>query len=171
MKKQQSQLPERKHPRMKYFDYSSNRSYFVTICADKRKQIFSFVVDGNIVLTPYGEIAKNELISLEIRYPFLKIENYVIMPNHIHLLMQFMHDENTHSAGASQPALHTPNLQSVISSFKSLSTRLINKRFNYGKVYQTSFYEHVVNDYQDWSNIWDYIENNPKTWQTDELYK
>ena len=164
-----TELPKRKHPRMKFFDYSSNNSYFVTICTQNRKNILSNIVNGSVVLTKLGEITKNELLALETRYPFLKIENYVIMPNHIHVLFLFQHKENKDSAGASQPALHIPNLKGVVSTFKSLSTRLINKLCDLGKVFQTSFYEHVITDQKDWSSTWDYIDNNPRIWETDEL--
>ena len=170
METQITEFPKRKHPRMKFFDYSSNGSYFVTICVQNRKQILSSVVDNNVVLTPYGEIAKNELLNIEKRYSFLKIESYVIMPNHIHVLFEFLHVENKDSAGAKQPALQNDHLlQDVVSCFKSKSTKIINKQYNYGKVFQTSFYEHVINNQDDWSNTWDYIENNPQTWESNEL--
>ena len=92
-------FPQRKHPRMKYFNYSSNNSYFVTICTENRKKILSEIVNGTMILTKFGDIAKNELLALETHYPFLKIENYVIMPNHIHVLFLFQHPENKNSAG------------------------------------------------------------------------
>ena len=162
----QPKLPKRKHPRMKFFDYSSNGNYFVTICTDKRKQILSSIIDDTVVLTTYGEIVRNELLNLEKRYSFLKIDKYVIMPNHIHVLLQFQHDENNDSAAAS----HRPTLSDLICELKSKTVIKINKQYTYGKVFQTSFYEHVINNNEDWSNIWDYIDNNPRTWQTDELY-
>lgn len=166
MENQITEFPKRKHPRMKFFDYSSNGNYFVTICSQNRKHIFSSIADGNVVLTPYGEIAKTELFALENRYPFIKIENYVIMPNHIHVLFEFLHEENKDSAAAS----HRPTLCDLICEYKSFTTRKINKRYNYGKVFQTSFYEHVINNTEDWSNTWDYIHNNPQTWENDELF-
>ena len=74
-------------------------------------------------------------------------------------------------AGCSAPALQNKHLlQDVISCFKSRSVKAINKKYMYGKVFQTSFYEHVIADQNDWSNTWDYIDNNPRTWKTDELY-
>ena len=181
------EFPNRKHPRMKHFDYSSNGNYFVTICTHNHKQILSYIVDDRVVLTNFGEIVKNELINLEDKYDFLKIENYVIMPNHVHVLFLFQHDENKESAGAEQPALqnrvsidakndksnilqNNHLLQDIVGRFKSISTKTINKKYQYGKVFQTSFYEHVITDERDWSNIWDYIDNNPRTWNTDELY-
>ena len=164
-------FPNRKHPRMKYFDYSSNGNYFVTICTHNRIKTLSTIVDDGVVLTKFGEIVKKELLNLENKYDFLKIENYVIMPNHIHVLFLFKHDENKESAGAEQPALHNNHLlQDVVARFKSISTKEINKEYHYGKIFQTSFYEHVITDEKDWSNTWDYIDNNPRTWNIDELY-
>ena len=86
---------------MKNFDYSSAGAYFITICTHNRKCLFSHIVGrglapAEIRYTAYGQIAKEQLFLLEKRYPFLKIDQYVIMPNHIHVILML-----SEAAGAS----------------------------------------------------------------------
>ncbi|MBR4256152.1 MAG: hypothetical protein IKQ18_03235, partial [Clostridia bacterium] len=90
-------LPKRKHPRLDYYDYSSAGLYFITICAHNKKCLFSRIVGrglapaGNdeirIEYKKYGKIVEKQLLLLENRYPTLRIYSYVIMPNHIHMII------------------------------------------------------------------------------------
>ena len=86
------ELPKRKNPRLKNFDYSENGYYFVTICTAEHKEILSSINVGRglapaeVILTPIGEIAEEQILSLKNRYPRVKIEKHVIMPNHIDYL-------------------------------------------------------------------------------------
>ncbi len=95
-------LPKRKHPRLKDFDYGADGVYFVTICTQGRQCLLSRIVGrgftpaenyehtGNVrsavELTPYGRIAEKQLFLLEDRFPGVIIDTYVIMPNHIHVI-------------------------------------------------------------------------------------
>ena len=90
-------LPKRKHPRLKQYDYSSAGLYFITICSHNRKCIFSRIVgrgrapaanaEVKIEYKTYGKIAEKQLLLLENRYPMCKLYAYIIMPNHIHLII------------------------------------------------------------------------------------
>ncbi|MBQ7226797.1 MAG: hypothetical protein IJX05_00170, partial [Clostridia bacterium] len=86
-------LPKRKPTRLKNFDYSTTGAYFITICTHNRIELLSKIIVGQGLapaenkLTRLGEIAEEQLLQLEKRYPFIRIENYVIMPNHIHIIM------------------------------------------------------------------------------------
>ena len=88
------ELPKRKHPRLDNYDYSSAGAYFITICTKDRKCVLSRIVGRGLApaetkteYTLFGEIAEKQLLSLEERYPHLVIEQYVIMPNHIHAIL------------------------------------------------------------------------------------
>lgn len=68
--------------------------YFVTICTEHRKTLLSTIVGGDdigtpkrIILKPYGRITEKYILSIEEAYKSVRIENYIIMPNHIHLLL------------------------------------------------------------------------------------
>lgn len=159
-------LPKRKSPRLKLFDYSQNGAYFVTICTKDRRCILSKInnsvgqglAPAEIRLSSLGEIAEEQLHLLEQRYPNVEIIKYAIMPNHIHILL-FIH--NT-AAGASP----CPTLSDIICSFKSLTTRLCKQ----GKIFQTSFHDHVVRGEKDYLEIWQYIDTNHLKWQEDCFY-
>lgn len=82
---------KRKTNRLAEYDYSQNGAYFITICTEGRASLLSIIIGDDdsltVELTEYGKIAEEELLNLQQRYCNLKIENYVIMPNHIHILL------------------------------------------------------------------------------------
>ena len=116
---------------------------------------------AEIEYTQYGEIAKEQLLLLENRFPNLKIDQYVIMPNHIHAIFVL-----TETAGASP----RPTVMDIVSAYKSLTARECKKVRPIEKLFQTSFYKHVIRGREDYSEIAEYIMNNPKQWELDTLY-
>ena len=106
-----NELPQRKHPRWKSYDYSRNGAYFITICTYGRAKILSDVVGrglapAEIRLSKIGEIVEKELFALEQRYDYVNIGPFVVMPNHIHVIFVF----NEGAAGASLFARHKASL-------------------------------------------------------------
>ena len=158
---------ERKHPRLKCVDYHENGAYFITICTQDKIKTLSDIDVGrglapaNVHLTRYGVIADNQIRAISQRYPDVHITKYVIMPNHIHILMVI-----DSAAGASP----RPTVMDVICTFKSLTTRICNQNGHSGKLFQTSFYDHIVRTDQDYRDIWTYIDDNPAKWAEDEYY-
>lgn len=162
----ENNLPKRKHPRLDHFDYSTAGAYFITICTQSRRCLLSRIVGrglapAEIQYTEYGQIAQKQLLMLEQRYPSLKIDQYVIMPNHIHAILLL---EET--AGDCQ----RPTIMDIICAYKSLATRECKKVRPIEKLFQTSFYEHVIRSCEDYNEIAEYIVNNPKQWELDKLY-
>ena len=162
----ENNLPKRKHPRLDHYDYSTAGAYFITICTQGRRCLLSRIVGrglapAEIQYTLYGQIAQEQLLLLEQRYPSLKIDQYVIMPNHIHAII-LLKD----TAEDSQ----CPTIMDIVCAYKSLTTRQCKKVKPIDKVFQTSFYEHVVRGREDYNEIAEYIVNNPKKWELDKLY-
>ena len=162
--------PKRKHPRLDHYDYSSAGAYFVTICTQNRRCVLSRIVgrglapaeiDG-IEYTTFGKIAEEQLLLLEDRYSFLSVDRYVIMPNHIHIIFVVEGD----AAGASP----RPTIMDAICAYKSLTTRECKKAGMAEKLFQTSFYEHIIRGRKDYEEIVKYIHENPMRWYYDELY-
>ena len=116
---------------------------------------------AEIQYTPYGEIAQEQMLLLEKRYPSLTIDRFVIMPNHIHAILLLKE-----TAGDSQ----CPTITDIVCAYKSLTTRACKKVQPIEKLFQTSFYEHVIRGREDYDEIAEYIENNPKQWELDKLY-
>ena len=80
-------LRQRKSMRLKGYDYSKNGCYFITICTKNKECLFGNIVDGAMRLNTYGKIANDELMKTAIKRRDALINNYVIMPNHVHILM------------------------------------------------------------------------------------
>ena len=159
-------LVKRKHPRLKEYDYSSDGVYFVTICTQNKRYLLSEIVGRGLApavrLTDYGKIAEQQLFLLEERFPFVEIDSYVIMPNHIHIIFWF----KPQTAGASL----RPTLMDVVCAYKSLTTLECKKTKHIERLFQTSFYEHIARDGNDYEVKSQYIHENPLKWQFDELY-
>ena len=111
-----------------------------------------------IHLTKCGEIAQQQLFALEQRFPNVKVDKYVIMPTHIHMILQLTEYKEK---GTPQPAL-----MDIIRVFKSLTTREYNQELNTPgcKLFQTSFYETVLRNEVAYQQAWRYIDQNPEKW-------
>lgn len=164
-------LPTRKHPRLNSFDYSSSGAYFITICTQDRRCILSRIVvrglapavsDVTVEYTKYGQIAAQQLELLQNRYPSVEIDSYVIMPNHIHAVLM-LHSESSDTSSH-------PTVPGIVCAYKSLTTSEFRKTGGTGKLFQTSFYEHIIRGREDYDQILHYIHDNPTHWYYDELY-
>jgi REP element-mobilizing transposase RayT len=180
------ELPIRNHPRLKEYDYSQNGYYFITINTEKNLPILSTVGRGlapaetNVKLTSMRKIVEEQLIALEERYKNIQIHKYVIMPTHIHAIIII---ENQ-AAGAPPrgPSLAPseqftlsprPTLMDIICAYKSLTTRLCNIKdcIEGRKIWQTSFFDRIIRNEQEYLNTWQYIDENPAKWEEDKYYR
>jgi len=147
----------RKPNRLKNYDYSSQGVYFITVCTKDRKCILSQIVGGDVLIAPQtnlthcGEIARKYIESMP------GIDKYVIMPNHIHLLIAI-----DGLMKASAPTISVPNL---IRSFKVLVSKEIGQ-----SIWQRSYHDHIIRDEEDYINHLQYIEDNPAGWLEDKYY-
>ena len=109
-----------------------------------------------VKLKPCGEIVKEQLQLIETRFPNVTVEDYVIMPDHIHAVI-FLHGK----AGGASPS---PTLDDVICAFKSLTSRSCKQKYGIEKIFQRSSAEHIVRDREDYETRRKYIYENPKRW-------
>ncbi len=109
--------------------------------------------------TKYGYIAEKQLFLLEERYRDVVIDSYVIMPDHIHLIL-FIKNRSVITAGASP----RPTVMDIICSYKSLTTRECKKNGFEGKLFQTSFFDHIIRNREDYEKHIKYIYENPMKW-------
>ena len=154
-----SNLPNRKQYRLEDYDYSLPGAYFITLCTKNRTNCFWNDVGARIArplkdtLSNYGIIVKNSIKSIPKHYSSITVDNYVIMPDHIHLLLQI----HTDSDGR---AMRAPTISTVVNQMKGCVTKQIGF-----SVWQKLFHDHIVRGEQDYKEIWEYIENNPLNWQ------
>lgn len=148
------------------YDYSSAGSYFITICSKDKKPIFSRIVgvgdldDPRVCLYRYGEIINNNIEYMNEIYDYIEIYNYVIMPNHIRILI------SVYSGGMSRSPSPT---NQVIPSFVRTLKRFVNKEAG-ENIFQRSYNDHIIRDERDYLARWKYIDNNPVKWELDDLY-
>lgn len=150
-------MMERKSIRLTGYDYAQSGSYFVTICTQGRVKMFW---EGKSVgqglcpcLSLVGEIAEEEIKALSKRFPSVVLDKYVVMADHIHLLL-------TMERQGQSPC---PTLGEVIGAYKSITTKRINRCMSTPgqKVWQARFYDHVIRDENDFLTKWNYIDTNP----------
>ena len=161
------ELPARKGTRLKGFDYSKTGSYFLTICTQKRKNILSTIVGKGshaTQLTPYGGIVDRWINKIPEKYPQADVDCYVIMPNHIHILLSIAQDD-----GRGDPS---PTVDAIVAWLKYQATKEINstRQTANGKIFQRSFFDHIVRNPDDYYEIYKYICENPLCWYYDKLY-
>ena len=163
----ENELPKRKPTRLRKFDYNSAGAYFITICTQNRKNILSAIVgEGSPLpqLSRYGEIVDKWIKKILEKYQEISVDCYVIMPNHIHLLLSVVKDD-----GRGDPS---PTVDAAMGWLKYQVTKEINKmRGTEGeKLFQRSFYDHIVRNPDDYQEICKYIYENPLRWHFDKLY-
>ena len=164
-----NELPKRKSTRLKSFDYSTVGGYFVTICTEYRRKILSRIVGDDVLGVPYnvdlldcGIVADKCINRLNEFYENVTVEQYVIMPNHIHFILIV--------SGGGSPGTSTPTRQtSTVSHFVSTFKRFCNKECG-GNIWQRGFYDHVIRNREDFEKHVKYIHENPICWHYDELY-
>jgi putative transposase len=81
-------IHHRRSIRLKGYDYSRAGAYFVTICAQNRERLFGKIKNGEITLNDAGRIAENWYHELENKFHDIKCHEYIIMPNHVHFIIQ-----------------------------------------------------------------------------------
>jgi len=158
------ELPKRKPNRLTEYDYSTPNAYFITVCTDNRRNLFwkniEAIIDRpeNVPLTNLGTIVRRSIEDIPKHYPTISVDHFVIMPNHIHLLLQI----NTDPDGRSVIA---PTISTVVRLMKGA----VSKQAGF-TVWQKGFYDHVIRNNKDYRAIWNYIEGNPSKWAEDKLY-
>lgn len=151
--------PSRKNNRLETFDYSQNGAYFVTICVQDRKPLLSRIENEyeEPTLTVFGEIVQEYVQAISVRFSVVRVDRYILMPDHIHLLVSIEH-------GTGDPS---PTLGEVVGWLKYQITKAINlqRATPGGRVFQRSYYDHVIRNKEDYDATWEYIENNPTAWK------
>ncbi len=143
-------FPQRKRTRLKGYDYSTEKYYFVTICSFEKRHIFN----------KYREIAECHFSNISSHFEGVKVDKCVVMPNHIHIIVAIGCDDTERS----KPF---PTLSTIIGQYKSGISKDIHKIEPDLKVWQKSFHDHIIRDKEDYLRIWNYIDTNPATWEKD----
>jgi putative transposase len=167
--------PEKHHRRsirLKGYDYAQPGAYFVTICVRKRECTLGHVVNGKMALSDLGEIAAESWQWLAEQYPYVTLDAWIVMPNHLHGIV-VTNDDLGRGAARRAPTTGPPAkrkpLGQLIGASKTVSTKRINQtRDNAGTPFwQRGFYEHIIRNDRELNAIRQYVADNPLKWQLD----
>lgn len=156
------ELPKRKNIRLTTLDYSTPGAYFITVCTKNKENLFWSDVGAvigrpeDVPLNEQGIIAEQAIKNIPNHYPAISVEHYVVMPNHIHLLLQIHTDTNGRPMTA-------PTIPMVVNQLKGYVTKQAGF-----PLWQKGFYDHVIRSEADFLDCWQYIEGNPGRWGTGE---
>ena len=167
--------PKRKNPRLAGYDYSTPGAYFVTVCTrDKRKTLSRISVGAihespAVQLTPWGQAADEVIAHLPERFG-IEIDQYVIMPNHIHLLLRIPLE--TERAIRESPLQKRALLPQIVGYLKMNTSKRIHTQTSAADpIFQRSYHDHIIRGDADYDKIACYIAENPAKWQEDCFYE
>ena len=175
----------RKQIRLPNYDYSDNGAYFITICTKDKKKVLGKVVGDGILDVPqsnvigkenvcvrllkFGIIVEKAIEFLNEHNDNIDVEKYVIMPNHIHLIVMVNVAQGT--SGKPSPTLNNINTRpnEIIPTLISSLKRYTNKQCGVD-IWQRSYIDHVIRNERDYLEHWQYIDNNPLKWEFDKYF-
>ena len=158
--------------RLKYRDYSAPGFYFVTVCSDFKRCTFGKVVDKKVELSPLGRIVQEAWLALSRRIFGIRSHAYVVMPNHMHGIIEIVHRKLAQQAaplqgaGFGEEVGRTPSLSIIIRSFKADVTRRAGIEVAWKKeIWQRNYFDRVIRDGREFENASRYIVENPIRWE------
>ncbi len=175
--------------RLPSWDYGWNAAYYVTICTGHRVEYFGKIENGQMALSVIGKMAEQYWREIPNHFPFVILDAYVIMPNHVHGIIIINKTDNgdvTDDDNVETPKLGVSTLLSnhnrshqndkkwkpgtlgvIINQFKRIVTmhaRKINDDFSW----QSRFYDRIIRNENEYNRIQQYIINNPAKWAEDQ---
>ena len=155
----------KKQYRLPYYNYASSGYYFVTLVAKNRHKYFSAINDGNVILTDIGEIIKQSWLYIPISSPFVILDEYVIMPNHVHGILLIDNPNEGLELKEKKFEIRKKSLSIVMRTFKASVTARARKEHPDIKLWQSRFYDSIIRNETHLQNVRKYIENNPLQWE------
>lgn len=168
------------------YDYSQNGMYFVTICTKDKEEFFGRIENGEMVFSEIGKIVREELLKTPIIRANVKLDEWIIMPNHIHVIIEIVNSvvtivetprrgvstgnaksQNKNKRGGYNYNWKPNSLSSIINQFKSVCTKKIWKMECVTFSWQPRFHDHIIRNDISLNKIREYIQTNPQTWARD----
>ena len=161
------------------YDYAESGAYFVTLCTHGHLCLFGEIVDGRMRANALGQIIQETWCGLPDHYPHVELDAFVVMPNHVHMIVVLTEGKNLVGAGFKPALVHGPvptpdtprrhGLAEIVRAFKTFSSRQINKcrGTQGGPLWQRNYYEHIIRRERALNHIRRYITENPLHWAQD----
>lgn len=177
------EIHHRRSIRLRGHDYSQRGYYFITVCTRGRWCLFGDIEKGRMILNDAGKMIGRWWNELKNKYADIEIDEYVIMPNHCHGIINIVGmmvgaDRCVCPNGKGEvPPVRGRPISEMIQWFKTMTTNeyIRNVKQNRwepfdGKLWQRNYYEQIVRDEISMRRIREYIVNNPHQWQQDKLF-
>jgi putative transposase len=168
----------RRSIRLQEFDYSQAGMYFITICSANHKNVFGDIINDEMILNEWGRAAAEEWTrTAEIR-PTVDLDEFVIMPNHLHGIVILLEKECKNEPLHQSPVYEkygnptSNSIPTIIRGYKAAVTRRIDilRGNTDGAVWQPGYYENIIRNYSAYEKIKEYTGNNPANWPKDSLW-
>ncbi len=168
---------ERKSTRADWWNYGWYSAYFITICTKNKEHFFGEIKDKKMYLSNLGAIADVLWHQLKERRNYVKLEEFVVMPNHIHgiiildkpIEMQELIDNKVSFSEESFQKQAKKTISSIVGGYKSGLTKHAN-RMGLDSGWQVSFHDHIIRSEKSYENISNYILTNVENWEDDKFY-
>ncbi|MEK6450015.1 MULTISPECIES: hypothetical protein [unclassified Myroides] len=164
----------RRSIRLKEYDYSEEGLYFITICCKDKKSMFGYVCNGAMILNEAGKYAQECWENIPDHFPNVRIDEFIIMPNHIHGILEIMVRANNNSPLQRFENENTVKgtkgtIGSIVRGFKIGVTKWMRLNTNIQDVWQRNYYDHIILTYNSYCSITNYIMCNPEMWHKDRF--
>ena len=143
-------LQVRKKNRLKYYNYSTECMYFITICTKNRTEILGKIINNNIILSQEGKMVKKYIEQIEKVYNGTYMDEYIIMPNHIHLIINIQ---------------KKMDISRIIKQYKMSVSKVLGY-----SIWQKSYHDHIIRNEKEYYIIKNYIQNNVTNWKQDKYF-
>ena len=158
----------RRSVRLANIDYTSTGAYFVTICVQEKRTVFGIVSGDSVILSSMGKKVEEFWLSIPDHFPNVSLDEYVIMPNHIHGIILMRNESSSEQQEKAFQKVPVGSLSSIIRSFKAAVTRSLKQNGVSNFQWQRGFYEHVIRSEKAMNSIREYIRLNPRKWSIDK---
>ncbi len=179
--------------RLKHWNYGSNGAYFITICTKNREHFFGEIIDNNMQINDVGQLAEKFWCEIPNHFSFVKLGNFVVMPNHTHGILIIDKIEsvdivkskniinnrnsvetpkldvstaipNSNKNGGKNEKWQSNTIGSIINQYKRIVT-IHARKINSDFAWQSRFHDHIIRDSASFERVKTYIECNPENWQ------
>ncbi|MDQ6604489.1 MAG: transposase [Chloroflexota bacterium] len=165
----------RRTVRLQGYDYRQAGAYFITLCTHQRESVFGAIGADAMQPNAHGQIVAEDWEWLALRYPYVSLDAFVVMPNHLHGIILMTDPVGAIAPGGQSPSPEPPVRQArkplggLIGAFKTVSTKHVNewREAPGAMLWQRNYYEHIVRNKSDLQRIRDYIAANPARWPDD----
>jgi putative transposase len=179
------QKHKRKSTRLEGYDYSKEGMYFVTICTHKRFHLFGHIENGAMFLNDAGKFADQCWNEIPAHFPHAVLHEYVVMPNHVHGILELAIDGYSDDGPEYYPPLDenfatafaspSRTVGSIICGFKIGVTKWFRNNMAkdfppHQSLWQRNYHDIILKDYRLYDIFSNYIHNNPAKWSEDEFF-